>query len=336
MSTTTHPALPRAARGSSGLLSALLRNAPLLLLLAVVLVFASLSPAFRTPATARNILVQSSGVAVVAVGMTFVLIAGGIDLSVGAIMFLSAAIAGKLVLGGGIPGLGPLPVPLTIALILPIGLLCGALNAALIALGGLLPFIVTVATLYLGRGLALRITETRPLPLPPAFLDLGQARPLGIPLPVLLLLLAVLIGQATLSWTPFGRHLYALGHNPDAARKAGLLTTRLTASVYLISGLCAALGGLIAVAQLGTVSPTFGLQREFASIAAAVLGGTSLFGGRGRVFPGTLLGALLIQSLETGLNIINANPYSYPVVIGLVILLAALLDRLRSTRSLDT
>ncbi|QEH35181.1 Ribose transport system permease protein RbsC [Aquisphaera giovannonii] len=310
----------------------LARHAPLLLLLAVVLAFGAISPVFRTPANARNILVQSSGVAVVAVGMTIVLITGGIDLSAGAVMFLSAAVAGKLVIGGWIPGLGPIPVPLAVALIVPLGLACGLVNAALVAGGRIAPFVATLATLYLARGLALQITQTRPLPLPPGFLELGRAAVLGLPLPAWILLAAAAAGQAMLSATPLGRQLYALGHDPDAARRAGLRTTRLLAFAYVISGLCASLGGLIAVAQLGTVSPTFGAQREFAAIAAAVLGGTSLFGGRGNVLPGTLVGVLLVQTLENGLNILNADPYSYPVVVGAVLFVAVLLDRLRRPR----
>ena len=150
----------------------------------------------------------------------------------------------------------------------------------------MMPFVVTLATLFIGRGLALRVTQTRALNLPPAFLAIGQARLVGVPFPVLLLASVLLAGQLVLSLTPFGRQLYALGNNPEAARRAGLPAARLLAAVYVISGFCAALAGIVSVARLGTVSPTFGYQREFAAVAAAVLGGTSLFGGRGTVLPG--------------------------------------------------
>ena len=314
---------PRAA------VAALVRFAPVILFAAVFLTFCALSPAFRTASNVRNILVQSSSVASAATGMTLVLLTGGIDLSIGAIMFLSAAVAGKLVIGGWVPGLAPVPVWLAVLVILPVGVLFGAVNAALIAGAGMLPFIVTLGTLYIGRGVALQITQTRALNLPPQFLSIGHATVAGIPFPVVLLALTVGSAHLLLTQTPFGRQLYALGNSPDAARKAGLQTRRLTAAVYLISAGCAALGGIVSVAQLGAVSPTFGWQREFAAVAAAVLGGTSLFGGRGSVLPGTLLGAVLIQTVETGLNIVNADPYSYPVVVGCIIFLAVLIDRLR-------
>ena len=315
------------ARGAAA--AALLRLAPLILFAVVFLAFCALSPAFRTASNVRNIFVQSSSVAIAATGMTLVLLTGGIDLSIGAIMFLSAAIAGKLVIGGWIPGLAPAPVWLAVLVILPVGLFFGAVNASLIAGAGMLPFIVTLGTLYIGRGVALQITQTRALNLPPEFLAIGHARLCGVPFPVVLLALTVGGAHLLLTRTPFGRQLYALGNSPDAARKAGLRTRRLTAAVYLISAACAALGGIVSVAQLGAVSPTFGWQREFAAVAAAVLGGTSLFGGRGSVLPGTLLGALMIQTVETGLNIIDADPYSYPVVVGGIIFAAVLLDRLR-------
>jgi ribose transport system permease protein len=308
---------------------ALLRFAPTILFAGIFLTFCALSPAFRTTSNVKNILVQSSSVAIAATGMTLVLLTGGIDLSVGAIMFLSAAVAGKLVVGGWVPGLAPVPVWLAVLAILPIGLLFGAANALLIAGCGMLPFVVTLATLFIGRGVALQITQTRALNLPPQFLSIGHATVLGVPFPVVLLIVTVAVAHLVLTQTPFGRQLYALGNSPDAARKAGLRTTRLVAAVYLASAGCAALAGIVSVAQLGAVSPTFGWQREFAAVAAAVLGGTSLFGGRGSVFPGTLLGALMIQTVETGLNIINADPYSYPVVVGCIIFAAVLIDRLR-------
>ena len=312
--------------------SILSRPAPLILLAAVLIFFSLQSPGFCTLGSARNILVQSSSVAIVAVGMTLVMLTGGIDLSVGAIMFVAAAVAGQLALGKLIPTLDPAPITLCIALILLIGLFMGAINAFLIARCAMIPFIVTLAMLFVGRGLALQITQTRAINLPPSLLWVGQSSLLGIPLPIVLLIAVTAIAQFTLTQTPFGRQLYALGNNPDAARKAGLPVMRLLASVYVISGLCAALAGVVSVAQLGAVSPTFGSQREFAAIAAAVLGGTSLFGGRGNVFPGTVLGAILIQSVESGLTMTNADPYLYSIVIGGIIFLAVLIDRLRTAK----
>jgi ribose transport system permease protein len=135
--------------------------------------------------------------------------------------------------------------------------------------------------------------------------------------------------QFTLSRTPFGRQIYACGNNLEAARRAGVRTGWIVGAVYVVSACCAALGAIVSLAQLGAVSPTFGNQREFAAIAAAVLGGTSLFGGRGTVFPGAVLGAVLIQTVESGLVIANADPYIYPLVLAAVIFFAVLLDSVR-------
>jgi ribose transport system permease protein len=237
-------------------------------------------------------------------------------------MFVSAALAGKMVLSGW---------PLTTALvaILLVGLLYGALNALFITRYKIIPFIVTLATLYAGRGLGLWITQTRAMNLPESFLHLGSARFLGIPLPLWCFAIIAGLSQLVLSRTPFGRQIYAVGNDPEAARKAGIKTTRVLASVYLISGVCAAIGGMVSLAQLGAVSPTFGREKEFAAIAAAVLGGTSLFGGRGQVLPGTLLGAVLIQTIESGLVIVNADPYIYPLITSTIIFLAVLIDSTR-------
>lgn len=301
----------------------LLNNASLALFLAVFVVFGALASKFLEPRNLLNILVQSSSTAIVAVGMTFVLLTAGVDLSVGAIMFVSAAIAGKLALAG-------CPLSLALLVILLIGVGCGGVNAYFVTRWRILPFVVTLATLYLGRGLALWITQTRALNLPESFLTLGSSRWAGVPLPIVLLAAVLLVAHLTLTRTPYGRQLYAVGYNVEAARKAGLNVSWILASVYLISGLCASLGGVVSLSQLGAVSPTFGNQKEFTAIAAAVLGGTSLFGGRGQVFPGTLLGAVLIQTVENGLVIVNADPYIYPLVTSAIIFTAVLVDSARA------
>jgi ribose transport system permease protein len=294
-----------------------------LLFIVVLAVFGALSPKFLTFANLGNLLAQASSTTIVAVGMTFVLLTAGVDLSVGAIMFVAAAVAGKLVLGGT-------PMSLALLAIVGVGLVSGAVNALLITRLGILAFIATLGTLFVGRGLGLSITQTRAMNLPDEFLALGAARLLGLPVPVLIAAVVVAVAHVVLTRTPFGRRVYAVGNSVEAARKAGLNTRRILALVYVISGLGAALGGILALAQLGAVSPTFGTNREFAAIAAAVLGGTSLFGGRGAVFPGTVLGAVLIQSVENGLVILNANPYLYPLVTSAMIFLAVLLDSTRS------
>ena len=306
----------------SRLLLRLLEAVPLALLAGVYAAFAALSPRFLDPANLLNILVQSSSIAIVGVGMTFVLLTAGIDLSPGSIMFLSAAVAGKMVLAG-------YPLAAAGLAVLGIGLLFGAVNAALVARLRVLAFIATLATLYAGRGVGLFLTETRAMNLPENLVRIGSGRLLGIPLPIWILAAVAAAAHMVLTRTPFGRQVYAVGSDAEAAVKAGIDVRSITARVYVIGGFCAALGGLVAVAQLGAVSPTFGNQREFAAIAAAVLGGTSLFGGRGQVLPGTLLGAVLIQTVESGMVIVNADPYSYPMVTAAIIFLAVLLDSIR-------
>jgi ribose transport system permease protein len=311
----------KASRGHFTLL--LLNNAPLLLFLVLLGFFGSLSSKFLAGSNLLNLLIQSSSTAVVAIGMTFVLLTAGVDLSVGAIMFVAAAVAGKLVLGGA-------PVGAALLVMALIGVAFGAINALLITRVRIVAFIVTLATLYLGRGLALWITETRAMNLPAGFLAIGTGRFLGIPVPVLVFLATLALAHGVLRHTPFGRQLYAVGQDLERARKAGIQTGRVLTVVYLVSGLCAAIGGMLALAQLGAVSPTFGTNKEFSAIAAAVLGGTSLFGGRGQVFPGTVLGALLMQSVENGLVILNADPYLYPLISSSIIFLAVLTDSLRN------
>jgi ribose transport system permease protein len=166
--------------------------------------------------------------------------------------------------------------------------------------------------------------------MPDSFLALGSSEWLGVPLPIWVAGVVIALGQLALSNTPAGRQLYAVGSNPEAARKAGLATGRLTAGAYILCGLCAGLGGALALSQLGAVSPKFGELYEFEAITAAVLGGTSLFGGRGRILPGTVLGAILLKSIFNGLVIIQADPYLFPLITSAIIFVAVLFDALRT------
>ena len=301
----------------------LLDVAPLLLFGAVLVFFGAQSEKFREPRNLVNIFTQASSTGIAAVGMTFVLLTAGVDLSVGAIMFVAAAVAGKMALAG-------LPLALALPAMLAVGLLFGAASAFFITRVRVAAFIVTLAMLFIGRGLGLRITQTRAMNLPDGFLQLGSAQLLGVPLPAWLFGGLLVAAHLTLTRTPFGRRVFAVGHDAGAAQKAGLRPGGILAAVYLLSGGCAALAALVTLGQLGAVSPKFGEGKEFAAIAAAVLGGTSLFGGRGSVLPGTLLGALLIQTIENGLVVVNANPYLYPMVTSAVIFAAVLLESLRN------
>jgi ribose transport system permease protein len=296
-----------------------LNNAPVGLFGLVLAVFGALSPKFIAPANLLNIVIQASPTAIVASGMTFVLLTAGVDLSVGAIMFVAAAVGGKLVLAGT-------PLGWVLAAMLGVGLACGALNVLLITRLGIIAFIATLGTQYVERGFALWLTETRAMNLPDPYTRLATASWAGVPVPIVVLGIVLGLAHLTLTRTPFGRQVYAVGQDLNAARKAGVNTQRVIMMVYAIAGVCAAAGAILSLAQLGAVAPTFGLNKEFAAIAAAVLGGTSLFGGRGNVFPGTVLGALLIQSVENGLVILNADPYLYPLVTSAIIFAAVLID----------
>lgn len=304
----------------------LLDFAPLLLFATVLAFFGTQSGKFLEPRNLVNIVVQASSTGLVAVGMTFVLLTAGVDLSVGAIMFVAAAVGGKMALAGW-------PLPLALLVMAGVALVFSAFNAFFVTRVRVAAFIVTLATLFIGRGLGLRITETRAMNLPDSFLQLGSARLLSVPLPAWLFAAALIVAHLVLTRTPFGRQVFAVGHDMGMSKKAGVRTGTILTAVYLISGLCAAVGAMVTLGQLGAVSPKFGEGKEFAAIAAAVLGGTSLFGGRGSVLPGTLLGALLIQTIENGLVVVNANPYLYPMVTSAVIFAAVLLESLRNRAS---
>jgi ribose transport system permease protein len=301
----------------------LLNNASLVLFALVFAIFGALSPKFIELQNLSNILLQSSAMAIVATGMTFVLLTAGVDLSVGSVMFAAVAVAGKMIFHGA-------PLWLAFLAAAGVGLLAGALNAGFIIRLRIAAFIVTLAMLFVGRGFGLWLTNTRAMNMPEAVTQLGASRFLGVPGPVLVFALICLSAHLVLTRTPFGRQIYAVGQDPEAARKAGINVSGILFAVYVIAGFCAAVSGFVSLTQTGAVSPSFGQQKEFNAIAAAVLGGVSVFGGRGSVLPGAVLGAVLIQSVENGLVILNANPYSYPLVTSAIIFLAVWIDSLRS------
>ncbi len=305
--------------GANRFLFALLNQASLVLFVVVCLIFGALSAQFLELQNWRNILIQTASTGILAVGMTFVLLTAGVDLSVGSVMFVCAAAGGKLIYSDA-------PFWLVLGLMPLIGAAMGAFNAFFVVRMKIMAFIVTLATLYLGRGFGLWVTKTRAMNLPESFYDLGASSFLGVPTPILIFAVVTAAAHLLLQHTPLGRQIYAVGADLEAARKAGIRTRWVLASVYVISGCCAAIAAIVALSQAPAVSPTFGKDREFAAIAAAVLGGTSLFGGKGKVFPGTVLGAVLIQTVENGLNILNVDPYLYPLVTGGIIFVAVLTD----------
>ena len=301
----------------------LLNQAPIFLFLLVFALFGCISDRFLEIKNLSNILIQSSSLAVAAIGMTFVLLTAGVDLSVGSIMFLAVAVSGKLIFNG---------YPLSIGIVagLLVGVVGGAINGLFVVRWKVTAFIATLAMLFIARGFGLWLTNTRAMNMPDSVTLLGSSSLMGIPVPVLIMLSVAVLSHLFLMKTAWGRQIYAIGFDRESARKAGVRVSAILLLVYVICGFCAALGGLIALTQTGAVSPKFGGQREFAAIASAVLGGTSLFGGRGSVLPGTVFGAVLFQTVENGLVILNADPYLYPMIVSAIIFLAVLLDTIRN------
>jgi ribose transport system permease protein len=287
-------------------------------------------PTFLKVRNLLNIANQIALIAIIAIGMTMVIIVGGIDLSVGSLVALSAVIAARLIrdVGGGTEA-GVLE--LTGCCLATIGLcaLAGAFNGAFITLMGIPPFIVTLATMSVASGLASMVTRSETInDIPASILVLTRGSLLGVPNPVILMLVLYGLGHIVLSRTTFGRYLYAVGGNRRAAWLCGVPVRRVELASYIISGSLAGLAGVLMVSQYQSGAPTYGATYELQVIAAVVVGGTSLSGGQGRMF-GTLLGALLIAVVQNGMNLMEISSDPQKVVLGLVILAAALLDRLK-------
>ncbi len=302
--------------------SQLLRNSTLVMFVLIFLFFGLQEPRFLQPESLGNIIKQSSFIGIAAVGMTFVLLTAGIDLSVGSVMYLAPLIAGFAMRNYG------LDVEFALVLAIFAGLVMGAINAFFIVVLRIIPFIVTLSTLFFFRGAGTFLTQSRQLDFPREVLDFGLARVLGIPLPIIIFALVVAAAFVTLTRTPFGRHVYAVGNDINAARKAGINVDWIVFRVYLISSACAALAGFIVIAQIGRLDQSFGEGREFDVIAAAVLGGASLFGGVGSALS-PLIGATMIQTVKAGLIFNGTNLYAQPIMLGAVIFAAVLFDSLR-------
>jgi len=320
--------------------AALFRLRALIVLVALVIAFAALSPAFLTTGN-LTILVKHVAInAILAVGMTFVILSGGIDLSVGSVAGLAGIIAGGLIHTGLILRSFGIVVYLhtwlVIAVALAIGALVGAVNGGLISLLRVPPFIATLGTLYIARGAALLISGGATFPNltgkpdlgNTGFLSLGAGTALGLPVPIWLMALFAAAGMFVAGRTPFGRRVYAIGGNERAAELSGVRVSRIKFAVYVISGVCAAMVGLIIAAQLASAHPATGETFELNAIAAVVLGGTSLMGGRGSV-GGTIIGAFVIGVLADGLILMGVSEFWQIVIKGLVIVLAVILDQMQ-------
>ena len=305
---------------NNNLKNTVLKYKSLIGLLILCIVISFITPRFLSIANIKNVLTQVSVNAVIAIGMSFVILTGGIDLSVGSILAVSGAAAASIIKSTG-------NLFLAIIVALAIGSVIGLINGVLISKGRIQAFIVTLATMTIFRGVTYVYTNGTPISgLGQSFSSIGNKTFLGLPIPVLLMVIVFGIGFYVLSQTRYGRYLYALGGNEDSARLSGINTSKIKTLVYVICGATAALSGIIVTSRIGSASPNAGVGFELDAIAAVVLGGTSLAGGEGSVV-GTIIGALIIGVLNNGLNLMNVSPFYQAIVKGLVILLAVMVEK---------
>lgn len=297
-----------------------------LVLVGLALAMALLAPNFLSLSNFLNILLATSVIGVLAIAATFVLCAAGLDLSLGSVLAVAGVTSGVLCVNLG------LPWPLGLLGGLLAGGLLGLVNGLLVARAGIPAFIVTLGMLSVARGLALIIADGKPVyGLPSAITFLGQGRFLGIPMPVWVFLLLIIIFHLILSRTRFGRYTLVIGDNEMAARVTGIDVSNHKIRLYMLSGALAGLAGLLFAARVNAADPTAGVSYELSAITAAVIGGTNLFGGRGTVI-GTLIGALIMGVLQNGLNLMAVPSFYQQVAIGAILVLAVWLDRARDRR----
>jgi ribose transport system permease protein len=295
--------------------------------LIVVFVFLSIaSPVFLSADNLYNIGVQTSYTAVIAIGVTLVIITAGIDLSVGSVAALSGVVGVVLMAKAGVP------VVLAILGGILVGAACGLVNGLLVSVAGLNPFIATLGMLSVARGMVYIPTNAKSVfGVPDSFRLLGQGVIGSIPIPIIVVAVVAVAGYVVLARTKLGRYAYAMGSNREAARLSGIPIRRYLTVVYVISGALAGFGGMIASSQVASGQPNFGIGLELDAIAAAVIGGASLFGGQGTVV-GTLIGAFLIALIRNGSVLLDVNIYYQQVIIGVVIWVAVLWDQYRRRR----
>ena len=298
---------------------------PLLGLFILIVIVSILNPSFLEPLNILNLLRQVSINALIAFGMTFVILTGGIDLSVGSTLALSSAFVANMLVAGYDPILSILAGCLLVGVM-------GMINGLLVTQGKMAPFIATLATMTIFRGLTLVYTDGNPitgLGDSMTFQLFGRGYQFGIPVPAITMIIAFAVLWVILHKTAFGRKTYAIGGNEKAAIVSGIKVSRVKIMIYSLAGMLSALAGAILTSRLNSAQPTAGTSYELDAIAAVVLGGTSLSGGRGRIV-GTLIGALIIGTLNNGLNLLGVSSFYQMVVKGIVILIAVLIDRKKS------
>ncbi|MFJ3989255.1 substrate-binding domain-containing protein [Streptomyces sp. NPDC090032] len=314
--------LKSSTAGAGGLRRVLLDNGALSALVVLVIAMSLLSGDFLTTQNLLNVGVQAAVTAILAFGVTFVIVSAGIDLSVGSVAALSATVLAWAATSSG--------VPVWIAVILAVvtGVACGFVNGALISYGKLPPFIATLAMLSVARGLSLVISQGSPIPFPSSVSRIGDTLGGWLPVPVLVMIVMGLITALILSRTFIGRSMFAIGGNEEAARLSGLRVKRQKVVIYALSGLFAAVAGIVLASRLTSAQPQAAQGYELDAIAAVVIGGASLSGGVGKA-SGTFIGALILAVLRNGLNLLSVSAFWQQVVIGVVIALAVLLDTVR-------
>ncbi|MEU0807402.1 substrate-binding domain-containing protein [Streptomyces sp. NPDC005970] len=317
---------PRQVRPGSGGTSALRRvlldNGALSALVLLLAAMSLLSGDFLTTDNLLNVGVQAAVTAILAFGVTFVIVSAGIDLSVGSVAALSATVLAWSATSQG------LPVWLAVILAVATGLACGLVSGALISFGKLPPFIATLAMLSVGRGLSLVISQGSPIPFPDSVSHLGDTIGGWLPVPVIVMVVMGLLTAGLLARTYVGRAMYAIGGNEEAARLSGIRVNRQKLAIYALSGAFAAVAGIVLASRLSSAQPQAAVGYELDAIAAVVIGGASLSGGVGKA-SGTLIGALILAVLRNGLNLLEVSAFWQQVVIGVVIALAVLLDTVR-------
>ncbi|MFC9828770.1 substrate-binding domain-containing protein [Streptomyces albogriseolus] len=323
MATDTLKSTPGARGGAAGgLRRLLLDNGALTALIVLVIAMSALSGDFLTADNLLNVGVQAAVTAILAFGVTFVIVSAGIDLSVGSVAALSATVLAWSATEAGIP------VVLAVVLAVATGIVCGLVNGFLVSYGKLPPFIATLAMLSVARGLSLVISQGSPIAFPDSVSHLGDTLGGWLPVPVLVMVVMGLLTAFVLGRTYIGRSMYAIGGNEEAARLSGLRVKKQKLAIYAFSGLFAAAAGIVLASRLASAQPQAAQGYELDAIAAVVIGGASLAGGTGKA-SGTLIGALILAVLRNGLNLLSVSAFWQQVVIGVVIALAVLFDTVR-------
>ena len=293
-------------------------------LVAIVILCSVASPAFFTFKNAVFILHASAPTMILATGVAFVLMTGKMDISIGSTAYLSAGVGIMLMVHAH---MSPLPACL---IIFAIGAVLGAINGFIVVVLRVNPLITTLGTLFTFRGLALQITNSLTISIPASLSEFGSIRVGPIFLDILIACVVLVAYHVVHTRTVFGRHVMAVGNGVEVAQKVGVPVDRTTFLTFVLAGLMASVGGVLTMAQVGSISPSLGQGYEFTAIALLVIGGVSLFGGEGTILPGIVLGALTLTIIQSGLNFIGASPFVYPLVRGGIIFVAMYADSLKN------